>query len=50
MQHDVVSSLARPVLVDVLMSDKVTLSEKQLKRYERAQAEAAAPKVKGKKK
>ena len=50
MRHDVVSSLARPVLVDFLMSDKVTLSEKQLKRYERAQAEAAAPKVKGKKK
>lgn len=49
MRHDAVSSLARPVLVDFLMSDKVTLSEKQLKRYERAQAEAAAPKVKGKK-
>ena len=50
MRHDVVSSLARPVLVDFLMSDKVTLSEKQLKRQERAQAEAAAPKVKGKEK
>ena len=50
MRHDVVSPLARPLLVDFLMSDKVTLSEKQLKRYERAQAEAAAPKVKGKKK
>jgi hypothetical protein len=50
MRHDVVSSLASPLLVNFLMSDKVTLSEKQLERYEKAQAEAAAPKVKSKKK
>jgi hypothetical protein len=50
MRHDVVSSLARPLLVDFLTSDKVTLSEKQLERYQGAQAQAAAPKVKNKKK
>jgi hypothetical protein len=50
LRHDVVSSLARPLLVDFLTSDKVTLSEKQLERYQRAQAQAAAPKVKSKKK
>jgi len=49
-RHDVVSPLARPLLVDFLMSDKVTLSQKQRERYEKAQAEAAAPKVKVKKK
>jgi hypothetical protein len=49
-RHDVVSSLARPLLVNFLTSDKVTLSEKQLERYQRAQAEAAVPKVKSKKK
>ena len=49
-RHDVVSSLARPLLVSFLTSDKVTLSEKQLERYQRAQAEAAVPKVKSKKK
>ncbi|MFZ0791962.1 MAG: hypothetical protein WAM94_20300 [Chromatiaceae bacterium] len=50
MRHDVVSPLARPLLVDFLMSDRVTLSPKQRERYEKAQAEAAAPKIKGKKK
>ena len=48
-QHDVVSALARPLLATFLMSDKVTLSEKQRERYEKAQAEGAAPKVKSKK-
>lgn len=49
LRHDVVSPLARPLLVNFLMSDKVTLSKKQLERYEKAQAEAAMPKEKGKK-
>jgi hypothetical protein len=49
MGHDVVSALARPLLVNFLMSDKVTLSEKQRGRFEKAQAAGAAPKVKSKK-
>jgi hypothetical protein len=46
MRHDVVSALARPLLVSFLMSDKVTLSEKQRERFDKAQAAIAAPKVK----
>ncbi len=49
MRHDVVSALARPLLVSFLLSDKVTLSEKQRERFEKAQAAVAAPKVKAKK-
>jgi hypothetical protein len=49
MRHDVVSALARPLLVNFLMSDKVTLSDKQRERLEKAQAAVAAPKAKVKK-
>jgi hypothetical protein len=49
LRHDVVSALARPLLVNFLTSDKVTLSDKQHERLEKAQAAVATPKAKVKK-